>query len=135
MIWNQFLTRTGSAFPSLSISYSPVILFTEHWLFFLFLFGPLSHLKENEKGERKKKTKIKQEISKRASKYTPHIRIFIHCNLNWIGQITSGTVLGRNVIGSQPGVTAVCAVWPHLKENKSNKLKSRQILPPAAMSN
>lgn len=27
-------------------SYLPVILFTEHWLFFLFLFGPLSHLRE-----------------------------------------------------------------------------------------
>lgn len=29
-----------------TIRYSPVILFTEHWLFFLFLFGPLSHLRE-----------------------------------------------------------------------------------------
>lgn len=85
------------------ISYSPVILFTEHWLFFLFLFGPLSHLEGNEKNT--------------MSKYSPHFCIFIRCYLSWIGQITSGTVLGRDVIGSQPGVTAVCAVWPRSTTN------------------
>lgn len=45
------------------IRYSPVMLFTEHWLFFLFLFGPLSHLREREKreGQREERGKRKKQ--------------------------------------------------------------------------
>lgn len=48
-------------FDSHPLSYSPVTLFTEHWLFFLFLFGPLSHLREQNRGERET-TKKNQKI-------------------------------------------------------------------------
>lgn len=101
------------------IRYSPVMLFTEHWLFFLFLFGPLSHLREREKREGQREERGKRKSNKQRCIFC----IRIHYKSNWIGRDHIWNCSGLQC--DHISARCVKAVCPH--ENGRKKKIARQV--------
>lgn len=101
------------------IRYSPVMLFTEHWLFFLFLFGPLSHLREREKQEGQREERGKRKSNKQRCIFC----IRIHYKSNWIGRDHIWNCSGLQC--DHISARCVKAVCPHVNGRK--KKNARQV--------
>lgn len=83
-----------------------------------------------------KQNKIKKQKKKHIWRFAKHLAIRAGSARSHLADPARIAHLACYVMQSQPGVKAVCTVWPHLKErNLLNKLKSHPIPALLAISN